>query len=106
MASDEALTVRAGRSVGRHRALAACAGLAILGMTVVGFVRHAKLTVPYLLIVLALVAVVVTSDDRVRYTTLTLSGLAAWGVLHLAGGLIELDDGRILYNVVIGRWIH
>ena len=28
-----------------------------------------------------------------------------WGVLHLAGGLIELDHGRILYNATLVPWI-
>lgn len=80
--------------------------MGIVTLATVGAVRGARLTVPYLVIVLAMVVFVSVADDSVRFSTPTLVGLAAWAILHLAGGLIELDDGRILYNVVIGRWIH
>lgn len=86
--------------------LAAAAAVGIVGLAIVGLVRHAPLTIPYLVLVLGAGAVVLRTEPRVRYSTLALTGLAAWGVMHLAGGLIELDDGRILYNVVVARWIH
>ena len=75
-------------------------------LSIVGFVRHAPLTIPYVLLILAGALVVIRSDANVRYSTLALTGLSIWALTHLAGGLIELDDGRILYNVVIARWIH
>lgn len=37
---------------------------------------------------------------------MALVGLAAWGVGHLAGGIIELDDSRILYNALLPGRIH
>ena len=72
----------------------------------VGFVRGAPLSIPYLVLVLVAGAVVVRSEVGVRYSTLALTGLAVWALTHLAGGLIQLDDGRIFYNVVFFRWIH
>ena len=78
----------------------------MIALGAVGFIRGARLTVPYLLLVLVAAAVVVRSEARVRYSTFALTGLAVWALTHLAGGLIELDDGRILYNVVVLRWIH
>lgn len=97
---------RAMTSVGRHRWISGLTATAAVALGAVGFVRHARLTVPYLIVVALLVVVVVSADARVRFSTVCLGGLAAWGVLHLAGGLIELDDGRILYNALFTRWIH
>jgi uncharacterized membrane protein len=93
-------------SLRRHHHLALATSLVWLALAAIGLARGAPLTIPYLVIVLGLAAVIVRSDDRVRYSTLTLTGLALWGTLHLAGGLIELDDGRILYNTSVTRLIH
>ena len=93
-------------SLRRHRALALGSAAAWLALGTAGLVRGARLTIPYLVIVLGLALVVVRTDSRVRYSKVTLAGLALWGTLHLAGGLIELDDGRILYNTSVTRWIH
>jgi len=94
------------RSLRRHRALTTLTGVSIVALGVTGAVRHARLTVPYLVIVLGIGAAVAIAEDRVRFSRLVLVGLATWAVLHLAGGLIELDDGRILYNTTFTRWIH
>lgn len=102
--SDRASRARA--SIRRHPAISAfmVTGAAVLGT--VGAVRHARLTIPYLVIVATVAAIVVLADDQVRFRTVTLTGLAVWATLHLAGGLIELDDGRIFYNTLYTRWIH
>src|SRR5581483_4963981 len=97
---------RARRGFRRHRVLASLAAVAIAVLGAVGAVRHARLTVPYLLIVLTAAVFVAAADERARFSTLTLIGLAVWAALHLAGGLIELNDGRILYNTTFTRWIH
>ncbi|HUR50461.1 MAG TPA: hypothetical protein VMY88_13165 [Acidimicrobiales bacterium] len=90
----------------RHPVLAGGTALGVVVLAAVGFVRGARLTIPYLLLVLAGAVLLVFSEPKVRYSRLALGGLAAWGLMHLAGGLIELDDGRLLYNVVVARWIH
>jgi hypothetical protein len=94
------------RSLRRHRTLATFTGVGIVALGVVGAVRHARLTVPYLVIVLGIGAAITVAEDGVRFSRVALVGLATWAVLHLAGGLVELDDGRILYNTTLTRWIH
>ena len=81
-------------------------GLGVVALTIAGLIRGARLTIPYLALIVAGGLLVVLSEPKIRYSSLALTGLAAWALMHLAGGLIELDDGRILYNVVVARWIH
>lgn len=38
-------------------------------------------------------------DSRHRFSDLVLWGLAIWGAMHMAGGLIPVDGDRVLYNV-------
>jgi hypothetical protein len=38
-------------------------------------------------------------DSRRRFSALVLWGLATWGAMHMAGGLIPVDGDRVLYNV-------
>lgn len=90
----------------RHPWLATTTGAGIVVLATVGAVRGARLTIPYLVIVLVMFLFVSVADESTRFSTLALVGLAAWALLHLAGGLIELDDGRILYNTLFTRWIH
>jgi hypothetical protein len=90
----------------RHPGLAAATAGAIAGVGAFGAIRGARLTIPYLVIVVGLCALVVRADTRTHFATPTLVGLATWGTLHLLGGLVELDDGRILYNTLVTRWIH
>ena len=51
--------------------------------------------------VVLLGAVVVRLDRRVGFSGLVAVGLTAWAVTHLAGGLVQLDDDRVLYNAVL-----
>jgi hypothetical protein len=46
-----------------------------------------------------LVGVVGFWDARRRYSAPVLWGLALWGALHMAGGMIPVPGGRVLYNV-------
>jgi hypothetical protein len=94
------------RSLRRHPVVASLTAAGIVALGITGAVRHAELTVPYLVIVLALGTAVAIADDRTRFSRVAIIGLAVWAVLHLAGGLIELDDGRTLYNTTFTRWIH
>ncbi|MGH8959290.1 MAG: hypothetical protein ACRDVK_11535 [Acidimicrobiia bacterium] len=38
-------------------------------------------------------------DSRRRFSQLVLWGLALWGAMHMAGGMIPIDGARVLYNV-------
>ena len=37
-------------------------------------------------------------DARHHFSTRVLWGLAAWGALHMAGGMIPISEGRVFYN--------
>ena len=90
----------------RHPALAAVIGLALLGFGAFGTATGAKLTIPYLVIVAAGALVVGATDRTAHYSEVALVGLALWGIGHLAGGIIGLDDDRILYNALLPGRIH
>ncbi|MGH9190003.1 MAG: hypothetical protein ACRD0Q_08235 [Acidimicrobiales bacterium] len=91
----------------RHHPLIA-GSVAAYVVVLVGFglATGARLTVPYAVIVVGLALAVAVADERVRFSRTVLVGLALWGLGHLAGGLIQLDGDRILYNAVIARWLH
>ena len=38
-------------------------------------------------------------DYRRRFSDFILWGIAIWGALHMAGGMIPMDEGRVLYNL-------
>ena len=68
--------------------------------TVLGVAVGAKLTFPYLVIVAALVVAVARLDARFDLGTPVLVALAVWGLAHIAGGVVQLGNDRILYNAV------
>ena len=80
-----------------HRGLAAFAATYLTGFLVYGLVAHRPSTVAYTLTVSTIILLVAELDSRVHFSRVVLWGLAAWGVLHLAGGLIPVGDG-VLYN--------
>ena len=88
----------------RHAELTVGVGTVILAMGVYGVATGARLTVPYLAIVLA-GAVLVAWIEPVPggFSRLTLAGLSAWAIGHMAGGTIGIGDGRTLYNAVVGN---
>ena len=90
----------------RHPIHAVAFALGVGGIGSYGIATGARLVVPYLAIVIGLGLAIAAFDRRLRFSSVVLSGLVAWGVAHLAGGLVEFDDGRILYNVVLARWFH
>ncbi len=60
--------------------------------------RGNKEFVFYIVVMVALIALVLTVHRKVGLTTLTLWGLSLWGFLHMAGGLVSIGDGKVLYN--------
>lgn len=89
-------------SVRRHRALAAVVGTALVAFVGAGIAIGSPLALSYGAAVLALGVAVAALDARVPLSTPVLRGLAAWAVLHLAGGIVPLGEGRILYNARLG----
>jgi len=84
-------------AIREHPALAAFAASYLIGFLIYGLVDRRPSTMAYVLTVSALVVVVAEVDDRVHLTRVVLWGLGAWGLLHLAGGLVPVGRG-VLYN--------
>lgn len=97
---DVAVTAR------RHPRITVVVAAYLVDFTIYGLVTGASLTIPYALIVGTAVVAIGIADVRVRFSTLVLVGLAVWGAGHMAGGIVQLDGDRILYNAVILRWFH
>ena len=95
-----------GGSIRRHPIAAAVAVGAVTGFGVYGAVTGANLTVTYIVVVTLGIVVIGLADDSVRFSRLVIVALTVWAVSHLAGGIIGLDGDRILYNAVVGRWLH
>jgi hypothetical protein len=80
-----------------HPMLAGFTGAYLAGFLVYGLVAKRPSTVAYTLTVSGLVVLIAEVNRSVHFTPWVLWGLGAWGVLHLAGGLIPVGDG-VLYN--------
>jgi len=78
----------------------------LVGFGAYGLAAGSSLTVSYLVIVGAGALVVGVVDRRAGFSRVALVGLAAWGAGHLAGGIVELDGERILYNALLPGRIH
>jgi putative membrane protein len=70
-----------------------------LGFLTLGFVTGNQQTWYYAVFLAVLLGLVLFWDSRYRFSRLVIWGLATWGALHMAGGLIPVGDDRILYNV-------
>ncbi len=82
-----------------HRRLLLVVGLGYVALTSVGVVSGNGQTDYYTVLLPVLVAVVAYLDGRRPFSRGVLWGLALWGALHLAGGLVPATDDRVLYNV-------
>jgi hypothetical protein len=89
-------------SIKKHAGLIAFAITYLIGFSTYGIVTGARLTIAYAILVVAAAIVVAFADTRVRFSRGVLWCLAVWGVLHMAGGLIEFRNGAVLYNVSWG----
>jgi uncharacterized membrane protein YjdF len=68
----------------------------------VGLAIGSDVAVPYVVLILVLIAVVCRLERRFQLGAGVLWGLSVWGFGHLAGGVIPLDGDRTLYNAVLG----
>jgi hypothetical protein len=78
--------------------------VAVVGVYYIGFLALGLATgntqVPYYAAFMAvLLALVALWDSRRHFSNLVLWGLALWGALHMAGGMIPLSGDRVLYNL-------
>ncbi|MFH1425545.1 MAG: DUF2238 domain-containing protein [archaeon] len=51
-------------------------------------------------IVVALIAVLLT-NNRVNYPNSLLWGLTVWGIIHMAGSGVILENGEVLYSLIL-----
>jgi hypothetical protein len=86
------------RHITHHPVLLSLAASAAVVFAAYGVGTGAPLTVPYLVIVFGLGALALYLDRRVAFSNVVAIGLTAWAIAHLAGGLVQLDDHRVLYN--------
>lgn len=57
----------------------------------------------YVLVIIAFFVLVALTQRRVEFSPFVLWGLTAWGVMHMAGGLVPVGEGR-LYDVMIATF--
>jgi hypothetical protein len=71
----------------------------LIAFTGYGVITGARLTIAYAVIVIVLGVVLSFVHLRVGFSRPVLWAFAAWGFLHMAGGLIEFPSGEVLYNI-------
>lgn len=57
--------------------------------------------VMYVGIIIVLFILILATNKRVNYPNSTLWGLTVWGILHMLGGGILLENGRVLYSKIL-----
>ena len=67
-----------------------------------GLAIGSDVTVPYAVLIVALIVVVCRLERRFGLGAGVLWGLSVWGLGHMAGGIIPLEGDRTLYNAVLG----
>ena len=85
-----------------HPVLAVFTAAYLVIFLVYGLAVDSEVIVPYVVLISALVVAVCRVDKGFGLGTGVLWGLAVWGCAHMAGGVVPLSGGRILYNAVLG----
>jgi hypothetical protein len=82
-----------------HPVLVAAVGVYYFAFLAVGLGTN-NTQVPYYAAFMAvLLGFVAYWDGRSRFSNQVLWGLAVWGALHMAGGMIPVSGDRVLYNL-------
>ena len=82
-----------------HAGLVAVVAVYYLGFLGLGLATGNSQVPYYATFMAVLLALVAFWDSRRHFSQLVLWGLALWGALHMAGGLIPASGDRVLYNV-------
>ena len=97
-----AVTLHSNRVLDRlrsHRILATIVVIYYFGFLALGLATSNQQVVFYAVFMALSLTGVVWWDARSHLSNLALGGLAFWGALHMAGGMVPIGDGRVLYNL-------
>ena len=82
-----------------HAGLVAVVGIYYAAFLGLGLATGNSQVLYYAVFMAILLALVAFWDSRRHFSQLVLWGLARWGALHMAGGMIPASGNRVLYNV-------
>ena len=91
-------------TVREHPLLAVFVIAYVVAFTAFGLTAGREGAVVYAVVMTLLVIAIGTAHARVGFSDMVLWGLALWGALHMAGGLVEVD-GAVLYHLKPWRWL-
>lgn len=94
------------RAYRHHRPVVLGMAVVIAAFVVGGVAASSELAVPYAVIVLAGGLLVAWVAPEGGYSQVAVAGLCLWAIGHLAGGIVQLDGDRILYNGLLPGRIH
>jgi hypothetical protein len=81
-----------------HPFLATVVATYYITFLAIGAADGSSQTPVYAAVVMALVALIAVLDGRRPFPDYVLWGLALWGAMHMAGGLVPMPEERALYN--------
>ena len=82
-----------------HRTLATIVAIYFAGFLTLGIITSNPQVPYYAVFMMGTLGAVLLWDTRRNLSTLSLGGLALWGGLHLAGGMVPIGDDQVLYNL-------
>ena len=88
-----------------HTLLALFSLVYLVAFGVYGLVTESPAVLLYLVLMSLAMLFVAVLYRRVRFGTGVLWGLAIWGLLHMAGGLVQLDDEVLYHFFLVGRLV-
>jgi hypothetical protein len=90
----------------RHRGFVMVVAAYVAVFLVYGLAIGASVTIPYAVLIAGGAVFVGWLEPPVGFSRLVLVGLTLWGFGHLAGGIVDIGDDRVLYNALIGGQLH
>jgi hypothetical protein len=90
----------------RHRILVIVVAAYVAGFVVYGLAIGAAVTIPYALLIVGGAAFIAWVEPPGGFSRLVLVGVTLWAFGHLAGGIVDIGDDRVLYNALIGGQLH
>lgn len=90
-----------------HPAITAATAAYVSGFGVVGAIRRDGRALVYVAVMVLLYGLLAAAHRRTPFTTPVLAGLAVWGFLHMAGGLLPSPGAgpAVLYNTWLVRGV-